>query len=287
MQNLKAKIQYIISLCLFGTTGLILRWTILPSELMVFARGLLGSCLLLTFLHLRGAKLSQEAIRKNLGWLIFGGVSLGLNWVFLFAAYRYTTVAIASLCNYTAPLMVLVLAPFVFRERLTWFKVICILAAAAGITLISNPFAGEAAADLTGILLGMGAALGFVGIIVGNKKVKDISPLDKVIVQLFLSAMTALPYVLYQNWGKSIPVDVPSILWLGVLIVLHTGVAYMFYFSAIGELPVQSIALWGYIEPVVSVLCSALILAEPLGVFGVIGSALVIGAALISEITDR
>lgn len=284
MRNLHYKIQYLIALFLFGTTGLILRWTVLPSEIMVFLRGLMGSLVLLLYVTVQGKKPSISAIRDNLGWLIFGGVSLGLNWVFLFAAYRYTTVAIASLCNYTAPLIVVFLSPLLFGERLSFRKLLCVAMAAAGIILISGVLSsGSASLDLTGTLLGMGAALGFVGIIVGNKKVHGISPIDRVIVQLFLSAMTVLPYVLFQNLGSPIPWDVKSVLWMEVLILLHTAVAYSLYFGAMAILPVQTIALWGYLEPVVSVLCSAFVLSEELGAAGIFGSILILGAAAISE----
>lgn len=283
MQNLRYKIQYLIALCLFGTTGLILRWTVLPSEVMVFLRGLLGSVVLLCFVCLRGRRPSIQAIYQNLGWLIFGGVSLGLNWVFLFAAYRYTTVAIASLCNYTAPIFVVLLSPFLFKEKLSFQKLLLVALAAFGIILISGVLSSDGSVGLTGILLGMGAAMGFVGIIVGNKKVSGISPIDRVIVQLFLSAATVLPYVLYQNLGHSIPWDVPSLCWMVVLILAHTAVAYSLYFGAMAVLPVSTIALWGYLEPVVSVLCSALILAEPLGISGILGSALILTAAFFSE----
>lgn len=284
MTNLKAKIQYLISLWFFGTTGLILRWTILPSEVMVFLRGLLGALLILGFSLLKGRRPSLKAIRSNLGWLIFGGISLGLNWVFLFAAYRFTTVALASLCNYTAPIIVIFLSPILFREKLSGKKLLCVLACLTGFLLVSGVFSSGDAFNMGGILLGMGAALGFVGILIGNKKLRDISPYDRVVVQLLISAAVALPYVIVNDWGKAIPCDGISIFWMLVLAVFYTGVAYSFYFGAMGELPVQSVALLGYLEPVISVLCSALILSEPMSAASVIGAILVIGAAAASEL---
>lgn len=279
-----AKIQYAIAVCLFGTTGVILRWTILPSEIMVMCRGLLGAALIYAFLRFRRENISFDAIRKNLAWLIFGGVALGLNWVFLFAAYRYSSVALASLCNYTAPILVVFLSPLLFRERLTAAKIGCILLSALGIVLISGVFSGGQQVDIPGLLLGMGAALGFVGIIVGNKNLQDISPYDRVIVQLLISSLTALPYVLWQNWGTAIPCNAASVFWMLVLAVVHTAFAYCCYFRGMGELPVQTIAVWGYMEPVVSILCSAWILAEPLDAFGVVGAACILGSALFSEL---
>lgn len=284
MNNTGAKIRYIAAVVIYGTIGMILRWTTLPSEVLVLARGSIGSLFVLAYALLRGQRPSRSSIKKNLLWLVLGGAALGLNWVFLFGAYRFTTVAIASLCNYTAPLIVIFLSPFLYKEPLGAKKLLCVAAAAVGICLVSGAFTGNVAKrDITGILLGMGAALCFVGIIICNKNIKDISSYDKVIVQLAVAAAVVLPYVLVMNLGKPLHADAVSVLWMIVLAIVHTGVAYCLYFGSMGELPVQTVALWGYIEPVVSVLCSALILSEPLGAAGAIGAALVLGAAVMSE----
>lgn len=280
----KAKLQYVLALFLYGTTGLLLRWTILPSEVMVLCRGALGSLIIFLYVMARKQAPSREAIRKNLKWLVFGGVSLGLNWVFLFAAYRYTTVAIASLCNYLAPTFLVLLSPVLFREKLTAPKLACAICAFAGICMVSGVFSGNMGdINVVGILLGLGAAMGFVGIVVGNKRTQGVSSYDKAIIQLAVAALTVLPYVILRNWGTQIPVDGPSILWTLVLAVVHTGFAYGLYFSAMGTLPVQTAALWGYVEPIVSVLCSTLILGETLGILGIIGAVLVLGAAAVSD----
>lgn len=283
MNNTAAKIKYAAAVIIYGTIGMILRWTTLPSEVLVLARGTIGSLFVLAYVLLRGQKPSKAAIRSNLLWLVLGGAALGLNWVFLFGAYRFTTVAIASLCNYTAPLIVIFLSPILYKEPLGGKKLLCVVAAAVGICLVSGAFSGGGGGNLTGIVLGLLAALCFVAIIICNKKIHDISAYDKVIVQLAVSAIVVLPYVLVMNLGKPMEVDAVSVFWMIVLALVHTGVAYCLYFGSMGELPVQTVALWGYIEPVVSVLCSALILAEPLGIAGLIGAVLVLGAAFMSE----
>lgn len=279
-----AKIEFVLAMIIYGTIGLVLRWTDLPSEILVLARGTIGSVFILCYVLIRGKKPSASAIKSNFGWLVLGGVSLGLNWISLFAAYRFTTVAIASLCNYMAPMIVIFLSPLLFREKLTWKKLLCVAAAALGICLVSGAFSGDlVAANLKGVLFGMGAAICFVGILISNKMTHDISQFDKVIVQLAISAVVILPYVLVMNYGKHIDFGTMDIVWMVTLAIVHTGIAYCFYFGSMAVLPMQTVALWGYLEPVVSVLCSALILAEPLGITGVIGSVLVLSAAIISE----
>ena len=279
----RERTKYIISVVLYGTIGTFLRYVSLPSEIVAMCRGLLGSVFILMFLRLRKIKPDGSAIKRNLLPLSISGIALGLNWIFLFAAYVQTTVAIASLCNYMAPLIVILIAPFVLRESLDKRKLLCVLAAFIGIVLVSGAWDGEVG-NISGIFMGLMAAVCFVVIVICNRKLKDISAYDRSIFQLALSAVTILPYAIFNNQGKPLVCDPVSLLIILMLGIIHTGVAYCLYFSGMANLPVQTVAILGYLEPVISVLCSTLFLGEPLGVDGWIGAILIIGAAVISEI---
>lgn len=279
----RERAKYITSVVLYGTIGMFLRYVSLPSELVAMCRGIFGSIFILAFLAFRHTKPDGKAIKKNLKWLIISGICLGLNWIFLFAAYMETTVAIASLCNYMAPLIVIVVAPLVLHEKLEVRKLPCVLAALIGIILVSGVTEGGNGNPL-GIVFGLSAAVCFVIIVICNRNLKDISSYDRSIVQLALSAVTILPYFIIHNLGKELyvsPGSIPIVLILGLL---HTGVAYCLYFSGMATLPVQTVAVLGYIEPVVAVLCSAIFLAEPMTVSGWIGAILIIAAAVVSEL---
>ena len=206
----------------------------------------------------------------------------GLNWIFLFAAYMETTVAVASLLNYMAPVIVILIAPAVLRERLDKRKLLCVAAAFAGILLVSGVWNGSVGSP-AGIFLGLMAAVCFVVIVICNRFLRDIRALDRAVVQLAVSALTILPYALIRNRGGLPAPDVRSFLIVLVLGLIHTGLAYCLYFSGMGTLPVQTVAILGYLEPVVSVLCSAFFLKEAMGPVGWIGAALIIGAAVVSE----
>lgn len=287
MSKKSAVIRYIIALCLFGTIGMLLRHVILPSEIVVLGRGVFGSLFIRAFLMIRNRKPDRTAIQANRRILLISGIMLGLNWIFLFAAYRATTVAIASLCDYMAPVMIIFLSPFLFHEKLTWKKMLCVAAALAGIVLVSGVTGGDASAvNIRGILYGLAAAVCFVGIIICNKYLTDISSYDRALVQLAVSVLVVLPYVILVNFGKTIPFDTRSILLTAVIGLIQTGFAYILYFGAMGDMSVQSVAILGYIEPVVSVLTSALVLQEPLSVSGRIGAVLILGAAIISETVE-
>ena len=279
------RIKYITAVFLYGTIGMFLRFVSFPSELVAMCRGAIGGTFILLYLALRHRKPDKEAIRRNLLWLVLSGISLGLNWIFLFAAYIKTTVAIASLCNYMAPLIVVLVAPFVLKEKLNRKKLPYVAVAFAGIVLVSGVVGGEKA-DMAGVALGLMAALSFVVIVICNRKLADIDVYDRSIVQLLLSAVTILPYFLIRNHGTAIPADLRSVLIVLMLGIIHTGFAYCLYFSGMASLPVQTVAVLGYLEPVVSVLCSALILHEAMSPLGWIGAGMIILAAAASEMVD-
>ena len=276
------RIKYITAVILYGTIGMLLRYVHLPSEIVAMCRGILGSAFILVFLKVKGRRMDRSAICRNLKWLVLGGFCLGLNWIFLFAAYMQTTVAIASLCNYMAPIIVILIAPAVLREKLDRRKMPCVLAAFAGIVLVSGVWNGSIG-SVSGLIMGLAAALSFVVIVICNRKIREIQALDKSVIQLAISAVTILPYVLVKNWGTPLNLDTQSVLIILVLGLVHTGFAYCLYFSGMGSLPVQTVAILGYLEPVVSVLCSAFFLHETMDVAGWIGAALIIGAAVVSE----
>lgn len=280
------RIKYISSVALYGTIGIFLRHVSFPTELVAMCRGVLGTAFILIFMALRHRKVDREAIRRNLTWLVLSGICLGLNWIFLFAAYVKTTVAIASLCNYMAPIIVIVVSPMVLHEKLNVKKLPCVAAAFIGIVLVSGVIGGKMG-DPTGVAYGLAAAVAFTCIVLCNRKLKDIPAMERSIVQLSISAVTILPYFLWNNRGLAINVDLRSVLIVLMLGILHTGVAYCLYFSGLGNLPVQTIAILGYLEPVVSVLCSALILRERMPVWGWLGAVMIIASAVVSELIQQ
>ena len=282
MHYAKERFKFITAATLYGTIGMFLRFVDLPSEAVAFYRGVIGAVFILLYRFARKERPELTAIRKNLIWLLISGMALGLNWIFLFAAYVNTTVAIASLCNYMAPIIVIALTPLVLKEKLDARKIPCIIAALIGIVLVSGVIEGGIVGP-AGVAFGLAGACCFAGIVFCNRRLSGISAFDRALMQLAISAATILPYVLIKNRCLPLP-DLRNCLIVLMLGVLQTGVAYCLYFSGMASLPVQSVAILGYIEPVVSVLCSVLFLREPLGWYGWIGAAMIIAAAAVSEL---
>lgn len=282
MHYAKERFKFITAATLYGTIGMFLRFVDLPSEAVAFYRGVIGAVFILLYRFARKERPELTAIRKNLIWLLISGMALGLNWIFLFAAYVNTTVAIASLCNYMAPIIVIALTPLVLKEKLDARKIPCIIAALTGIVLVSGVIEGGIVGP-AGVAFGLAGACCFAGIVFCNRRLSGISAFDRALMQLAISGATILPYVLIKNRCLPLP-DLRSGLIVLMLGVLQTGVAYCLYFSGMASLPVQSVAILGYIEPVVSVLCSVLFLREHLGWYGWIGAAMIIAAAAVSEL---
>lgn len=287
MNNNKEKMMMIGAMTIFGTIGIFRKYIPLPSSLLALARGMIGTAfLLLLVLVIKRDKLSTEAIKRNLGFLVVSGAFIGFNWILLFEAYQYTTVATATLCYYMAPVIVVLVSPFLFKERLTPLKALCVAVALAGMVFVSGiPQSGFGGiSELKGILLGLGAATLYAIVVILNQYIEDISAYDKTIMQLGTAAIAILPYTLLTENFADItftPVAVCMLFFVGIV---HTGIAYTLYFGSMSGLKTQTIALFSYIDPVVAIILSAIILQENIGLWGVIGAVMVLGSTMVSEL---
>lgn len=285
----KAKVSLIFSMLVFGTIGIFVRYISLPSSMIALVRGVIGTIFLLIVIFMRGPGIVWEDIRRNFFYLCLSGAFIGINWILLFEAYQYTTVATATLCYYMAPVFVTIAAPVVFKERLTKKKVFCISAALAGMILISGVWNGNLTGngELRGIFYGIGAAVFYASVILLNKKIRDISPYDKTMMQLAAASIVLLPYTLLTEKLSEMAVTPQVLLLLAVVGILHTGISYTLYFGSMKYLEAQTIAIFSYIDPIVAILLSALFLKEPLGISEIVGAIMVLGAAFISELSGK
>ena len=282
----KAKLELISSMLIFGTIGIFVRYIPLPSSIIALARAVIGVLFLMLFMIIRGKKVKWNDIRNNLFLLLFSGVLIGVNWILLFESYRYTTVATATLCYYLAPVFVIVLSPFILREKITARKILCVLIALIGMFFVSG-VSTSGISGIKGILYGIGAAVLYAIVVLCNQKIQDISAYDKTVTQLTASAIVLLPYVFFTENIKAISI---SFIELGLLIVvgiLHTGIAYTLYFASMKDLNAATIAIFSYIDPVVAIILSVILLRENMGITGVLGAVLILGATLFSSLLER
>lgn len=287
-KNMKSYMMLISSMLIFGTIGIFRKYIPLSSGMIAFFRGLLGSAFLFIFFAVKGHK-THRIEKKKLLMLTVTGAILGLNWILLFEAYNYTSVATATMCYYMQPTIVILLSPITFQERITIKKGFCAIASIIGMVFVSGMMdnAGINAQDITGILCGLGAAVFYSLVVIMNKKVQIKDVYEKTIIQLASSATILIPYLLLtENWS-AIALDTMAVVMVLIIGIVHTGIAYALYFGSMKDLKAQSIAVLSYIDPVFALLLSAGVLHEKLSVFGVAGAVLILGSALISEINGK
>ena len=286
---MNAYLKNILSMLIFSTIGIFRRYIPLPSSLVAMVRGAIGMVFLLLVMAIARKKLDGVSIRKNLPRLCFTGACLGINWILLFEAYNYTSVATATLCYYLAPMFIMLISPIVLKEKLTAKKLICIGVALVGMVFVSGVLdAGiQSISELKGVLMGLAAAVFYACVVLMNKKTPDIPANDRTIVQLGVSSVVLLPYVLLtENFAEM--TFTPGVLGMLVVVgIIHTGLAYALYFGSLKELKAQTAAILSYIDPVGAILLSALLLKERMSLLAAIGAVLVLGSAIVSELPER
>ena len=285
--NAKALQKLIASMAIFGTVGIFRRWIPLPSATVAAARGIVGALFLLALQGVRKQKLSRDGIRQNLVLLLVSGAAMGANWIALFEAYRFTTVAAATLCYYMAPVLVILLSPLLLREKLTARKGVCAAAALLGMALVSGLADGGGLGTMRGALLGLLAAALYASVVLMNKQMCPMPAIERAVVQLLVAGVVVLPYALLTGGAGTQAPGAGTLLLLAAVCIVHTGLAYALYFGSVEHLPAHTLALLSYIDPVVAVLLSALLLHEPLTILTGLGAVLILGAAAVGELPER
>ena len=277
------KMKLVIAMLIVGSIGIFVHFIAMPSAVVAAARAIIGTLFLLLTIISKRTAIQWKFVKQNAIYLIISGAAIGFNWIFLFEAYQYTTVAVATLCYYMAPAFVILLAPIVLKEKLTPLNILCTLFALLGAVLISGVLGGSGA-NLTGVFYGLLAAVLYASIMILNKKMKGLSGLELTFFQLTVATFVMLPYVLMTE-------DLVNLLWtrqsmslLLIVGILHTGLVYQLFFSAMNQLPAQTSSLLSYIDPITAIFLSAWLLQEKLSPIQVIGTVLILGSALVNEL---
>ena len=277
-----AKLLMATAMAAFGTLAPFVRRIQVSSGELALYRAVMAAALVGCFLLITKQKLSIRHIKKELLLLLLSGAAMGINWIFLFEAYKYTTVSVATLSYYFAPVMVMAICPLLFKEKPTIRQLICFVMSTVGLVLITGT-AGGGKQDLLGIAFGLSAAVFYATVMLLNKFIKGVTGLQRTFVQFLAAIIVLIPYVLFTGGVTLDALD--PIGWGALLVVglLHTGVTYCMYFSALKDLPGQKVAILSYIDPLVAVLVSITWLEEKISVFQIVGGLLILGFTLWSE----
>ncbi len=286
---MKAKIFMITAMLIFGSIGLFVIRIPLPSAQIALARGLTGSVFLLGASLLMKKKPFLPAIRKNGILLAASGAAIGFNWILLFEAYKYTSIATATLSYYFAPVIVVFVSPLVLKERLTGRKILCILGAMAGMFMIagSDSSGSFQVRELIGIGFGLSAAVLYASVVCMNKFMKGLTGLDTTLVQIATATLVLIPYNLIQGDISFGEMNVKGWTILIIMGLVNTGIGYLLYFTSFQELDGQTVAIFSYIDPISAIIMSAVFLGESMNGLQLLGGMMILGAAYLSGKVSR
>lgn len=281
------RFMLIASMAIFGTLGPFVRNIPVSSGELALYRAVLAAILLSVFLLLTKQKIPFGKIKKEIPLLLASGVAMGINWILLFEAYKYTTVSVATLSYYFAPVIVTVVCPFLFKEKLTGKQILCFVMSTVGLVMITGIGDTGGESDLVGILFGLGAAMFYATVVLLNKFIKNVDGIHRTFLQFISAIIVLVPYVLFTSGVTLGGMDGKG--WVNLLIVglVHTGVTYCMYFSSLKELPGQKAAILSYIDPLVAVLVSVTVLGETMTLWQILGGILILGFTLWNEIVPK
>jgi len=281
------RLMLIASMTIFGTLGPFVRHISVSSGELALYRAVLAAMLIAVFLLITGQKIPFAKIKREVPLLLASGIAMGINWIFLFEAYKYTTVSVATLSYYFAPVIVTAACPILFKEKLTAKQIICFIMSTLGLVLITGIGDVNGKTDLIGILFGLGAAVFYATVILLNKFIKNVEGIHRTFLQFLAAIVILIPYVMFTGGITLGSLD--GIGWINLLIVglIHTGVTYCMYFSSLKELPGQKAAILSYIDPLVAVLISVTVLKETMTLWQIIGGILILGFTLWNEISPK
>ena len=283
-KKMDPRLTLVTAMTVFGTLGLFVRNIPVSSGELALYRAVLAALLLAAFFLVTGQKIPFAKIKKEVPLLLASGVAMGINWILLFEAYKYTTVSAATLSYYFAPVIVTVVCPLLFKEKLTGRQILCFVMSTVGLVLITGIGDMGGGQDLIGILFGLGAAVFYAAVVLLNKFIKNVEGIHRTFLQFLAAIVILIPYVLSTSGitlgslsGKG---------WVNLLVVglVHTGITYCLYFSSLKELPGQKAAILSYIDPLVAVLISVTVLGESMTLWQAVGGLLILGFTLWNEL---
>ena len=253
---MKEKLSMILSMVIFGTIGIFVKYIGLPSGLIAATRGITGAVVIILVMLITKHKPDIKSVIKKLPVLIASGVAIGFNWILLFEAYNHTGIPVATVCYYTAPIFVVVATPFVFKSELKPRQLICVVLALLGVVAVSGVLQ-NGTTKITGVLLGVGAAVLYASVMIMNKFMGDVPDYERTVIQLGSAGLVVLPYALVTS--SDISVTTTSVVLLVIVGIVHTGFAYLLYFGALKKLKSQTAAILSYIDPASAIILSSIV----------------------------
>jgi RarD protein len=280
-----AKLKIIFSMVVFGTMGIFVRNIPLSSGEIALFRAVIATVAIIIYKIMSRKKLVFKEIKKDLPILFISGAAIGFNWILLFQAYNYTTVSIATLSYYFAPVIVMIVCPILFREKLTIKQLICFFMSTIGLIMVIGIGGMEKSnSNIIGIGFGLAAAVLYAIVVILNKFIKNVTGIDRTLIQFIAAIIILITYVTLTTGINIHRLDKIGLISIFILGLLHTGVAYCLYFESLKELKGQEAAILSYMDPLVAIIVSVTILGESINSIQIIGGVMILGFTLLNEI---
>lgn len=284
---MKFYLMIVAAMLIFGSNGVFASMLEMSGAQLVLLRTLIGGAVLLIIILISRSRTPKEVLLREKWRLLFTGVCLGANWALLFEAYNLMNVSLATLTYYTAPVLVLVLAPLVLKERQNGLAYLGMAVVIVGMLLVVGTDFGEGGVSATGLIVGLGSAVFYAMLMLVNKQITGVSGLNLTFIEIVIAAVILLPYVFATSGGVPLPTDARGIFALLFLCTVNTGFACWLYFSSMNRLPAKAVALMGYFDPVSALIFSAVFLDERLSGVQLAGAVLVLAGALVGQFRPR
>ena len=282
---MSAKLKIIFAMAVFGTIALFVKNIPLSTGEISLYRAVIATISILLYKKFSGTKLEFSKIKKDIPVLFLSGAVMGFNWILLFQAYKYTTVSLATLSYYFAPVLIIALCPIIFKEKITVKQIICFIMATLGLVMIIGVGGiSTSGSNFIGILYGLGAAALYATVIILNKFIKNITGIDKTLIQFIAAIIVLTPYVISTSGINITGISSSGLINLLILGIFHTGFTYCLYFSSVKDLTGQEAALLSYVDPLVSIILSVTILGEGINGIQILGGAMILGFTLLNEV---
>lgn len=281
----KSLIKYIAALLLFGSNGIIAGMIELNSYEIVMFRTLIGSIFLIVLYLIKNRSFTFYKYKRSFVFLMLSGISMGVSWLFLYEAYQQIGISIASLGYYCGPIIVMALSPFIFKEKLTKKKTISLTVVFLGIILVNANAVNEKQTGF-GVFCALMSAVMYACMVSFNKKAEDVKGIENSTLQLFIAFLSVFVFTVFKQ-GFSFHMQGSDIAPLVFLGLINTGLGCFLYFSSIGDIKVQTVAILGYLEPLSAIIFSVIFLKERMSSAQIIGATLIIAGAVFAELKRK
>ncbi|WP_285769439.1 DMT family transporter [Peribacillus sp. SI8-4] len=283
--NRMAVLQLSVAMAIFGSVGFFSERTGLPALELVFVRCICAA-IFLGAAWVATGHFKREKWDVREGMLIIScAVANLLNWIFLFKSFELISVTIAISLYHLAPIIVLIMGSFLFREKLSFFSILAISLCFIGTLLIMGTDGFQSSSpEWEGIMYGIIAAFFYAATMLLGKSITKTSVYATTFLQMLIGFLVLLPFVDVHAYAT---LHAPQWFYTVLTGIIHTGVVYLLFFNSIRQLPTNLVSFMVFVDPAVAILLDILLTGFVLDMVQIVGISLIFLGMIYSLKTAR